>query len=168
MKSLEEQMAEAFEGKFFWERTTRYDDMSNGLQAEIRRVQKKFAAKPPNLRKPLNIPAEKQAEVDARVRRLNELPDSIKNVKDAILNYYNATESHLEYPAASRRVYPARPHFIWAVMRYNPWLSLGAFGEAIGKHHTTILYHRNVFEEAKEAFKENIAAIDAAVGYRPG
>jgi hypothetical protein len=169
MKNLEEEMAKALEGQFFWERTTKYDDMSCGIQAEIRRVQKKFAATPPKLRKPVIISKGKQDEVDAGVQRLKELPEPIMAVKNAILKYYNATDEQLEHIVLSRDVYPARHHFVWAVVRYNPWISLKEFGDAIGKHRTTIIYHVRTFEDAKHAFKENIAAIDAMMGYRePG
>lgn len=167
-RNLEEELANHLKGCFFWEKTTKYEDVTSGDTAEIRRIQKKFAdKKEPKLRKIDPIAESNREKIRLRMAAQKRLPDEIRKVKDAILKYYELTEAEFEGDVGRNRLFPARCHYIWAVLRYNPNASLAGFGREIGKHHTTIIYNQELFEKNKHLFEENIKAIDEAVGYKP-
>lgn len=166
-KSLEEDMAAALDGQFFWEKTTKHDECNTGFTAEIRRVQRKFAkkAKPP----PKYVPTDSKVElVKARLEAISKLPEEVAKVRNAICNLYGLTERELEGEAAKMRLFPARAHYAWCVLRYNPGMSLAEIGRVLSRNHSTILHGRDLFESKKHLYTENIKIMDDLFNFKPG
>lgn len=158
-------MAEALRGQFFWEQTTKYEGANTGFAAEIRRAQKKFIEEVPKEGKPPPMTLDKNKRIKERIEATKLLPENIKKVKDAILKYYDLSERDFEGEAGTKKLFPARCHYIWSVLRYNPDVSLAGFSRVIGKHHSTIIHNRDLFESNRHLFEKNIKAIDAIFGY---
>lgn len=165
-RDLEQEMAEALRGQFFWEKTSKYEDLTTGYAAEIRRAQRKFVEKVSKEGKPPPMTIDKNKKIQERIAATKLLPDEIKKIKAEILKYYGLSERDFEGEVGTKKLFPARSHYIWSVIRYNPNVSLAGFGKTIGKHHSTIIHHRDLFESNKHLFEENIKAIDAIFGYK--
>lgn len=152
-RNLEAEMAAALEGQFFWERTTKYDDMNLGMAAEIRRAQRMFSSEGPNKRdKPPTA----------------EVEQSIASIKKAIMDLYGLDEDELDGGAGNKRLFPARPHYIWCLMRYNPDVSRSSMSRFLKKHHTSLLHNQRLFEQNKHLFPEKIKHMDDMFNYRSG
>lgn len=167
-RSLEEEMAAALNGQFFWEQTTKYEDVNTGATAEIRRVQKKFS-KIKEERKPYVPTSGKENLVKVRIEAKERLPDEMKRLRAAIIQLYGLTETEFEGAAPRAKFFPARSHYIWAALRYNPNAGLAEVGRLMDRHHTTIMYNRDYFEKKKHLFLDKIKKIDEMFGYKePG
>lgn len=164
-RSLEEKMAAALEGQFFWERTTKYDDVTSGDSAEIRRAQRKYS-KPKKIPKPYLPTPRKEDLIKARIEAKKKLPEDIMRLRAAIIEFYGLTEEEFEGAARKSRIALPRSHYIWAALRYNPNASLPELGSIMERHHTTILYNRDQFEKKKHLFWDNVEKIDEMFGYK--
>lgn len=164
-KTLEEEMAAALEGQFFWERTTKYEDFTTGPTAEIRRTQRKYS-KPKKVPKPYVPTPRKEDLVKARIEAKKKLPRDIMRLRAAIIELYGLTEAEFEGSAPKSKFGLPRSHYIWAALRYNPNASLPELGSIMERHHTTILYNRDQFEKKKHLFLENIQKIDEMFGFK--
>lgn len=164
-KTLEEEMAAALEGQFFWERTTKYEDFTTGPTAEIRRTQRKYS-KPKKVPKPYVPTPRKEDLVKARIEAKKKLPGDIMRLRAAIIELYGLTEAEFEGAAPKSKFGLPRSHYVWATLRYNPNASLTEIGAIMERHHTTILYSRDQFEKKKHLFLENIQKIDEMFGFK--
>ena len=165
-RDLEAEMAAALDGQFFWERTTKYEDANNGDTAEIRRIQKKFA-KPNPKPEPVYIPEVGKVKlVNQRVEALENMAGEFEKLHTAISNLYGISRREMEGEGPRTKTFPAYIHFVWAAVRYNPNVSLAEIGRKIGRHHSTVVYHRDHFESKKHMFLENIKLIDDLFNYK--
>jgi hypothetical protein len=165
-KNLEEEMAAALDGQFFWEKTTKYEDANTGYMAEIRRVQRKFA-KPVQKPKPIYVPViNKVKTVDKRIEALKKMPDEFEKLHDAIADLYGISKRELEGEGPRTKTFPAYVHYVWSAVRYNPNVTVAEIGKKIGRHHSTVIYHRNHFESKKHLYLDNIKIIDDIFDYK--
>jgi hypothetical protein len=165
-RNLEEEMAAALDGQFFWEKTTKYEDANTGYMAEIRRVQRKFA-KPAQKPKPIYVPViNKVKTVDKRIEALKKMPDEFEKLHDAITNLYGVSKRELEGEGPRTKTFPAYVHYVWSAVRYNPNVTVAEIGKRIGRHHSTVIYHRNHFESKKHLYLDNIKIIDDIFDYK--
>jgi hypothetical protein len=164
-RSLEEEMAAALDGQFFWEQTTKYEDANTGATAEIRRAQRRYS-KLKKIPKPYIPTSGKESLVKARIEAKGRLPDEMKQLRAAIIDIYGLTETEFEGAAPRAKFFPARSHYIWAALRYNPNAGLAEVGRLMDRHHTTIMYNRNFFEKKKHLFQEKVKKIDEMFGFK--
>lgn len=159
-RTLEEEMASALEGQFFWEPTTKYEDPRAGLTCEIRKAQRQFAVKPKKIKKDIPLPHEKAERVAERIAAQNRIPDEVRKIKDAILEFYGFSEADFEGGIPRKHLYPALAHYIWVCLERCLYISTAGLGRIIGKDHSTVIYHRNLFEKNKDKFIENIETVN--------
>lgn len=165
-RDLEAEMAAALDGQFFWERTTKYEDANNGDTADIRRIQRKFAKAKPKP-EPIYIPEVSKIKlVDQRIEAMKNMPDEFDKLYTAISNLYGISRREMEGEGPRTKTFPAYIHFVWAAVRYNPNVSLAEIGRKIGRHHSTVVYHRDHFESKKHMFLDNIKLIDDLFSYK--
>ena len=164
-RSLEEEMAAALDGQFFWERTTKYEDFTTGPTAEIRRAQRAYS-KAKKIPKPYVPTQRKEDLVKARIEAQKKLPNDIIRLRAAIMDLYGLTEAEFEGAAPKSRTALPRSHYVWAALRYNPNASLVEVGEIMGRHHSTIIYNRDQFESKKDMYSENVKKIDDMFGFK--
>lgn len=159
-------MAAALDGQFFWERTTKYEEANNGDTAEIRRIQRKFAKAAPKP-EPVYIPEVGKVKlVNQRVEALENMAGEFEKLHTAISNLYGISRREMEGEGPRTKTFPAYIHFVWAAVRYNPNVSLAEIGRKIGRHHSTVVYHRDHFESKKHMFLNNIKLIDDLFNYK--
>lgn len=161
-------MANALRGQFFWEKTTKHEDCTTGMVADIRRAQRPFIENPVKISKSKGVSISAIDVAKKRVESQKEISSAIRKVKDAILEFYGLTELEFEGEAGNKKLFPARCHYVWAVLKYNPEISKAGLGRQIGKHHSTIIHHERLFEQSKHMFPENVEAIERMIGYKPG
>lgn len=165
-RDLEAEMAAALDGQFFWERTTKYEDANNGDTADIRRIQRKFAKAKPKP-EPIYVPEiNKVKTVDQRIEALKKMPDEFEKLHNAIIDLYGISKRELEGEGPRTKTFPAYAHYVWSAVRYNPNVTVAEIGKKIGRHHSTVIYHRDLFESKKHLYLDNIKLIDDIFNYK--
>lgn len=168
-RNLEEEMAKALEGQFFWEQTTKYEDSKVGFSFEIRRAQRKFVTPPKKFRKPVPASVKNMELVAERIAQQARIPGEVREVKDAILEHYGIEEADFEGNIPRKHLFPALAHYVWTVLNLYPHITISDLGRVIGKHHSTVIYHRDLFEKRKDDFLDNIGAVNKIIEQkRPG
>jgi hypothetical protein len=161
----EEALAKGLEGKFFWERTTKYDALPSRASLEIRRAQRKWAPKE-SYYEP-STPTPKAIWWKAN-RPAADFDDKIRKLRTAIGTHFyigvNEFSGHAKRACAST----AKKFYSWCLCRYFPEVSLAKMSAHIGKHHSTMIYGRDMFEEEKHIHADLIAKMDEYMEYKPG
>jgi hypothetical protein len=168
MKSLEEQMAEALNGKFFWERTTKYEPPSPD-SAPIRRAQREFAP----VEEWLDDEVEEEKAEDWKPwERKPPPPFDFKNrvaaLKEVIAAHFRVKVEEIESRSKKQHVVIPKKCFYWSLCRYFSRVSLVQIGKHIGRDHSTIVHGRDGFEFEKNLHADLIAKMDEFMGYKPG
>ena len=166
MKSLEEQMAEALNGKFFWERTTKYEPPSPD-SAPIRRAQRKFA--------PVEEWLEDEVEEAIEPRKWEPKPpppidfkERVAALKEVIASHFRVTVADIESTSKKKKIVTPKKFFYWCLCRYFKRTSLAQMGKIIGRDHSTIIHGRDGFEFEKNLHTDLIANMDEFMDYKPG
>jgi hypothetical protein len=108
-------------------------------------------------------------DLEMAARDILDLPEVVAKVRNAICDLYGLTERELEGEAAKMRLFPARAHYAWCVLRYNPGMSLAEIGRVLSRNHSTILHGRDLFESKKHLYTENIKIMDDLFNFKePG
>ena len=164
MKSLEEQMAEALNGKFFWERTTKYEPPSPD-SAPIRRAQRQFA--------PIEEWLDDEVEEEAEPRLWERKPPPpydfnarVKALKEVIAAHFRVKVEDIESKSRRGHVVLPKKFFYWCLCRYFSRVSLVQIGKHIGRDHSTIVHGRDGFEFEKNLHADLIAKVDEFMGYK--
>ena len=155
----EAMMAKALEGKFFWEGTSKYDpDMSKDC-LEIRKAQSKYVPKEVRPSLPPNWSA-KPEPVNFKER--------VEALKEAVSVAFGVQKHEVVTRSRQKEVAAAKSFFIWAMCRYFPETSLAVIGKIVGKHHSTIIHHRDEFSAVEHIYADIIEQMDKYMDYRPG
>jgi hypothetical protein len=166
MKSLEEQMAEALNGKFFWERTTKYEPPSPD-SAPIRRAQRQFAP----VEEWLDDEVEEEAEPKLWERKPPppyDFKERVVALKEQIAAYFRVSVDDIDSRSKRKNVVTPKKFFYWCLCRYFKRTSLVQMAKTIGRDHSTIIYGRDGFEFEKNLHTDLIAKMDEFMGYKPG
>ena len=166
MRSPEEEMAKALEGKFFWERTTKYEPPSPDA-VPIRRAQRKYA--------PVAEWLEEEVEEQIESAPWQHKPPPPHNfsaridaLRGAISAEFKVKAEDIESKSKKKDVVLPKKFFYWCLCRYFSRVSLVQIGKRINRDHSTIVHGRDGFEFEKNLHKDLIARMDEFMEYKPG
>lgn len=159
MCQLEDAMAKALEGKFFWAISNSVSDSYE--QKAIRDVQKEFRAPPKIVAPPPKIPPKPIAVPKEKMRWKANDDEIIDYLRIAICLAYGVTERDLRRHTNDFLICSAKHHFYWALTEYLPHLSIAEIGRRIGKHHSSIINTKKKFDPNRKDLQPIISSIDS-------
>lgn len=157
MKTLEEHMAESLRGQFFWERTIGGSYVDSEMSNAIRKAQMEFRDPPlPKVR-----PSPQISEEDRQ--KLNVLLEVL--VKELSL-MYDVDPSEFMGRSRKKKAAFTRNKLGWLLRRYHKKASLERIGMMLRRDHSTVVNMIHSFGKVADQYKENIAYLDAIVGFK--
>lgn len=155
------EIAKALEGKFFWERTTKYEGDTNKDVVAIRRTQKRFRPKEsytkryaPTKADELIVPVLTNRECP--VQRLNKL-------KTVVASAYGIDPEDVMTRSTAQNTSQPKIFYMWAIQRYFEDITLAEAGRIIDRHHSTLIHARKEFDNIKHMYADLIAKVDAVM-----
>jgi hypothetical protein len=150
----------ALDGKFFWEKTTKYDGSPPKEVLAIRRVQRKYM--------PKDLPEEYKAPMEWWKARLPDagFQSRLDRLRQGIVTALGVSEADLASRTSKKVAAFPKKFFMWCLCRYFN-VSISQMAKKIDRDHTTIIYGRDAFESEKHLHAELIQKMDEYMGYKP-
>jgi hypothetical protein len=162
----EEAMAKALEGKFFWERTTKYEPATPDMMS-VRRAQKEFA--------PIEEWYQEEVEDEPEPRLWQRKPPPpvdfvarVNAMKEVIAAHFRLGVEDIHSRTKRKNTVTPKKFFYWCLCRYFKKTSLVQMAKVIDRDHSTIIYGRDGFELEKHLHAELVAKMDEFMDYKPG
>lgn len=157
MKSAEDILSEALGNNFYWAPNSREDrDGVPGVK-ELMKVQEQWRTPPKKAEKV--VPQVEEAPPEENYM------ERVHFLRHAIAKVHMIDPDLMIKQSRERTVSFARHHLCWALLRYFPRISLSYIGDIIGRHHSTIINSRDMFESKKDQYEPEIRKIDEAMGF---
>lgn len=159
-------MAEALEGKFFWESTTKYEQSVAPEVGEIRHLQKKLRAKskPSRYEPVLDLTALPSPEwlQTTSVRKFIHLA---KLLESTLTKMYDVTREDIH--GKSKKMLPCfvRNFMMWLLRRYHESASFTRIGRYFKRDHSTVISNVQKFDRDWKLYEDAVLKIDEIVGY---
>ena len=165
MRDLEKEMADALEGKFFYEPTSKYDLYPTLGGSEIRKVQKEIRRK---YKRP-GLAVNHQAVLSIKHTRenvLGKLSRTYETLVPILAKMYDIEEEDLRGRCKKEKVALVRTQLVGLLKRYNKDASFARIGKIAGRDHSTVVYSVKKFKERENEYKEQTDKIDEIVGFQ--
>lgn len=162
---IEAQMAKALEGQFFWAPFSGAEEERSKAARDIKAAQRVHRVADVKRREEVKRERARKVLLDKKATQERRLPERLAVVQGEIARMYGIPKEVIMCQSRVELVSEARHHFLWSLIRYFPKASLSGLGRIVGRHHSTIIHSRRVFEAAKGKHAAKIAELDAIMGY---
>lgn len=151
MPTLEEKMAEALSGKFFWDPTTDLDDCRIPEIIDIRNAQKEFSS-----------PGYRKSNVRSRMGSSKDIDSKhdVMYLAESVAKAHNCDVNALLSKGHDKLLSAAKQHYAWSLLRYYPSISAFSLGKMINRDHGTIIHGARRFELAMDKYPNEIKLVD--------
>lgn len=156
-------MAEALDGKFFWESTTKY--LQTEVGKEVRDAQKAIRTKPRKHRYEPKIDGPiRTSYAVMQAAASTKLSDTLKALISRLTEIYNVTPEQLMGKDKHKLPCFVRNMLMWLLRRYTT-ASFVRIGRALGRDHSTVVSNVAWFEKQRNLHEDVIKELDRYVGY---
>ena len=163
MQSLEERMAEALRGKFYWESTTKINESENLMTSAIRQAQREIRQADGRYKECKGIKPVSEISREQAARKLAHLFDVVSG---ALFDIYGVERAEVLEDNRQKRICFVRSMLAWLLKRYHLGASYTRLGVLLKRDHSTVINMIQQFELVKDNHLEQIQKIDEIVGHK--